>query len=258
MLNNKIILVAGLASNRSIAYGIASQLSKHGARLILTCQNERLLERTKELADGLNIADVIECDVSIPEHIEQLKKIISDKYDNKLDGLVHSIAYADAEQLQGSFVDVISKEGFRVAHEVSSYSFCAMVQALKEPLVNAQGAVITLTYLGSNRFIPNYNVMGLAKASLEASVRYLAAGLGPLGVRVNAISAGPIRTLAASGIKGIKEMLNHCAEQSMLKRNVDIDEIGKISTFLLSNYSSAITGEIIYADCGYSHTAMNV
>ncbi|NBV28142.1 enoyl-ACP reductase [bacterium] len=257
MLKNKLILVTGLASNRSIAYGIASQLSEHGARLILTFQNERLQERMLELIGNLNVVKILPCDVSQPAQVEYLKQIIEQEFDNRLDGLVHSIAYAPADQLQGSFIDQVTLEGFNTAHEVSSYSLCALAQALKQPLINTQGSIITLTYLGSERYIPHYNVMGLAKASLEAAVRYLAADLGQHQVRVNAISAGPIRTLAASGIKGLKEMLTHCAEQNLLKRNVDINEIGKVATFLLSSYASPITGEIIFADCGYSKSAMN-
>ena len=256
MLENKLILVTGLASNRSIAYGIASQLSAHGAKLILTFQNERLMERMHELTHNLNVVATLECDVTQPADIARLQDLINTQFEGKLDGLVHSIAYAPADQLQGKLLDQITLEGFTVAHEVSSFSFCALVQALKQPLIAAQGAVLTLTYLGSERYIPNYNVMGLAKASLEAAVRYLAADLGAEQVRVNAISAGPIRTLAASGIKGLKEMLTHSSEQNFLKRNVDIQEIGKVATFLLSPYSSAITGEILFADCGYSKSAM--
>jgi enoyl-[acyl-carrier protein] reductase I len=256
MLKDKLILVTGLASNRSIAYGIASQLSEHGAKLILAFQNERLQERMLEVTKHLNIVKTLCCDVLVPTHIASLKDLIKEEFNNTLDGLVHSIAYAPADQLQGSFTDHVTHEGFNIAHEVSSYSLCALVQALKEPLINAQGSVITLTYLGSERYVPNYNIMGLAKASLEAAVRYLAADLGPQQVRINAISAGPIKTLAASGIKGLKDMLTHSAQQNFLKRNVDIQEIGKVATFLLSSYASAITGETLYTDCGYSKSAM--
>jgi enoyl-[acyl-carrier protein] reductase I len=257
MLKDKLILVTGLASHRSIAYGIASQLSAHGAKLILTFQNERLKDRMTELGQDLTVAKMLECDVTQEDHINHLKDVIEKEFNNKLDGLVHSIAYAPGDQLQGSFVDHLTLDGFKIAHEVSSYSLCALVQALKTPLIHAQGSVLTLTYIGSERYVPNYNVMGLAKASLEAAVRYLAADLGPHQVRVNAISAGPIKTLAASGIKGIKDMLHHCEQQSLLKRNVDIQEIGKIATFLMSSYSSAMTAQTLYADCGYSKTAMS-
>ena len=174
--------------------------------------------------------------------------------DYGLDGLVHSIAYAPADQLQGDYLHHLTKEGFRIAHEISSYSLGALVQALHSSLRKNRGSIVTLTYLGANRYVPHYNVMGLAKASLEANVRYLAASLGRDQVRVNAISAGPIKTLAASGIKGFKDMLQKDVEHNLLKRNVEIEEIGEIASFLLSEEASCMTGQILYADCGYSIT----
>ena len=255
MLNNKVILVTGIASQRSIAYSIAKQLSDSGASLILTCQTSKLAERVREFTSDLNVLDIQICDASSESDINNLFQHVSSSH-QALHGLVHAIAYAPSDQLKGDFHEVINKEGFSVAHEVSSYSLCLMTKVFFPLLEKGQGSVVTLSYLGSERFVPNYNVMGLAKASLEAAVRYLAASVGQNKVRVNAISAGPIRTLAASGISGFKKMLDNCASQSMLKRNVEAIEVGNVALFLLSDLSSAMTGEVLYVDCGFSKTAM--
>ena len=255
MLAQKNIIVTGIASKRSIAYSVAETLSIAGAQLILTCQNEKLAQRVSEMTEELNIKEIIVCDATSESDIDKVAQYVENNL-SSLDGLVHAIAFAPSDQLKGDFHDVVTKEGFRVAHEVSSYSFCLMMNKLSKYLEASQGSAVTLSYLGSQRFVPNYNVMGLAKASLEASVRYLAASLGPKSIRVNAISAGPIRTLAASGISGFKQMLDNCANQSMLKRNVDAKEVASTALFLLSELSSAITGEVINVDCGFSQTAM--
>lgn len=255
LLKNKTILLTGIASTRSIAFSIAQELSKAGANIIVTCQNEKLLDRVKQISQTLNVVDFMVCDVSSPESLEEFSSQCQSKFET-LDGFVHAIAYAPADQLKGNFHEVISYEGFHIAHDVSSYSFCALAQILFPYLKKTQGSLVTLSYLGSERSIPNYNVMGLAKASLEASVRYLAASMGPDQVRVNAISAGPIRTLAASGIAGFKHMLDKCAQQNMLKRNVCPSEVAKTTLFLLSDLSSALTGQTIDVDCGFSKTAM--
>lgn len=255
LVKDKVFLVTGIASQRSIAYSIAKILSNQGAKLILACQNEKLADRVKDLTEDLSVLDCLLLDASDESAIKALpEKILA--LTPRLDGFVHAIAYAPSEQLHGHYHEVISQEGFRVAHEVSSLSFSLMMKELAGLLEESKGAAVTLTYLGADRFVPNYNVMGMAKASLESSVRYLAASLGEKQVRVNAISAGPIRTLAASGISGFKKMLENCAAQNMLKRNVTADEVGKTALFLLSDLSSAITGEIIQVDCGFSKTAM--
>lgn len=255
MLEDKIVVVTGIASQRSIAYAVADQLSRSGAKLILACQNEKLADRVKDFTSDLNVAQVLICDATVESDIVSMADKIEQDF-GQLHGLVHAIAYAPSDQLKGDFHDVINREGFNVAHEVSSYSFCLMMKILFPLLEKGQGSAVTLSYLGSERFVPNYNVMGLAKASLEASVRYMAASMGAKGVRVNGISAGPIRTLAASGIGGFKQMLDSCAKQNMLKRNVDAKEVGTTALFLLSDLSSAITGEILHVDCGYSKTSM--
>lgn len=255
ILKDKNIVVTGIASQRSIAFSVAEQLSEAGANLILTCQNQKLADRVTEMTSDLNVQKVIVCDVTSENELDNVVSYVSSNL-SSLDGLVHAVAYAPADQLKGNFHEVISKDGFNIAHEVSSYSFCLMVNKFHTLLEKSQGAAVTLSYLGSQRYVPNYNVMGLAKASLEASVRYLAASLGPHNVRINGISAGPIRTLAASGISGFKQMLDNCAHQSMLKRNVEPKEVAQTALFLLSDLSSAITGEIVNVDCGFSQTSM--
>jgi enoyl-[acyl-carrier protein] reductase I len=247
-------LITGIASERSLAYFIASELSKNPANiLILSYQSERFRSRLEEYAAHFNNCSIVQCDVSIEENLINLEEFIAQKCPNGLDGLVHAIAFAPQEQLQGQFTDCINKQGFLTAHEVSSYSLAALTQMLRPHLKKAKGAVLTLSYLGATRVVRHYNVMGLAKASLEACVRYLAADLGIDGVRVNAISAAPIRTLASSGIKGIKDMVQYCSDNNFLKRAVSPEEIACVAVFLLSSNASAITGEIIAADGGFSH-----
>ena len=253
LLSGKRILITGLLSNKSIAAGIASAMHREGAQLAFTYQNERFKERVEKLAAEYDSKIVIPCDVSDDEEITKAIKALETHWDH-FNGLVHSIAYAPADQLEGSYDEVVTREGFRMAHDVSSYSLAALSKAAL-PLMLAskeQGAILTLTYLGAEKAVPSYNVMGLAKASLEANVRYLAASLGPKGIRVNAISAGPIKTLAASGIKDFKKMLSHHEELAPLRKNVTIGEVGNVAAFLCSDLASGITGEITHVDAGYN------
>jgi len=250
-LQGKCYVVTGIASERSIAYAIAQSLKRRGAQLILTYQSERFAQRLKDYGAELGAIGLIECDFSDPLALETLQTGVKACTD-VIHGAVHAIAYAEPQQLQGEFIDVITQEGFHQAHEISSFSLCVLTQALRPFFKEGESAIIALTYLGSERFIPHYNVMALAKASLEANIRYLAANLGPQGIRVNGLSSGPIRTLAASGIKGLKEMIPETAKRSLLKRPVQAEEIGEAAAFLLSPMSSAITGQIIYADAGYN------
>jgi enoyl-[acyl-carrier protein] reductase I len=250
-LAGKRFVVTGLLSNRSIAYGIARALRREGAELAFTYQGESVKGRVVPLASELGSDLVFPCDVAKDEEITALFAECARHWDG-LDGLVHSIAFAPREALSGAFLDGISRDAFRVAHEVSAYSFPALAKAAMPMMAGRNGALMTLSYLGAVRSIPNYNVMGLAKASLEASVRYLAASLGPRAVRVNAISAGPIKTLAAAGIGGFGKILSHVAEHAPLRRNVTIDDVGNAAAFLLSDLAAGITGEVLYVDAGYS------
>lgn len=254
-MHNKRVLIVGVASKLSIAYGIAAAMHREGAQLAFTYQNDKLKKRVEEFAASFGSSLVFGCDVANDNEIEQLFVQLGTHWDS-LDTLVHSVAYAPADQLEGDFVDVTTREGFRMAHDISSYSLTALSKAAKPLLVNAQGNILTLTYQGSERVLPNYNVMGLAKASLEANVRYLASSLGPLGVRVNGISAGPIRTLAASGIKNFRKMLAYNESATPLRRNVTIEEVGNAAAFLCSSLASGISGEILYVDGGFNTTAM--
>lgn len=254
-LANKRILIIGLISNKSIAAGIANALHREGAELAFTYQSEKFKERIQALAAQWDSDIIIPCDVGSDEQIEEAFARLKQRWEY-LDGLVHSVAYAPADQLEGPYHDVLTREGFHIAHDISSYSFGALAKAALPMMKGRQGSLLTLSYLGAARAVPHYNVMGLAKASLEANVRYLAASLGPLGVRVNAISAGPIKTLAASGIKGFKKMLNYNKEVSPLRKNIDIDEVGNAAAFLVSELASGITGEILHVDAGYHITAM--
>jgi len=250
-LAGKRFLVTGLLSNRSIAYGIARALAREGAALAFTYQGEGVKDRVVPLAADLGSDLVFRCDVAKDEEIYALFAECARHWDG-LDGLVHSIAFAPREALTGDFLEGLSRDSYRVAHEVSAYSFPALAKAALPMLAGRNGALLTLSYLGATRSVPNYNVMGLAKASLEASVRYLAASLGPKGIRVNAISAGPIRTLAAAGIGGFGKILSHVAEHAPLRRNVTIDDVGNAAAFLLSDLASGITGEVLYVDGGYN------
>ena len=254
LLENKKIIIFGLANKYSIAAGIARSMSKQGAKLAFAYQNERLLKNLRPIADECNSDILIECDVSSDESIENAFNNLTKEW-NTFDGLVHSIGYAPADQLEGNFVDVTNREGFKIAHDISSYSFTALAKAAK-PFLNESSALLTLTYLGAMQTMPNYNVMGLAKASLEANTRFLAASLGDKNIRVNAISAGPIKTLAASGVKNFKKMLTQHSKRAPLGRTVTAEEVGNAAAFLCSDYASGITGEITYVDAGFNISAM--
>ena len=254
LLENKKFLIAGIANKYSIAAGIAYAMHKEGAELAFSYQNERLLKNIKPIAEACGSKILIECDVSDDDSIKssfnELKKCWS-----TFDGFVHSIGYAPSDQLEGDFVDVTTREGFKVAHDISSYSFTAMAKESKS-MLNENSALLTLSYLGSIQTMPNYNVMGLAKASLEANTRFLAASLGKNNIRVNAISAGPIKTLAASGVKNFKKMLSQHSKRAPLGRTVTAEEVGNAAAFLCSDYASGITGEITYVDAGFNIAAM--
>ncbi len=248
-LAGKTAVVFGLANKRSIAWGIAQKLHEGGAKLAICYQNERMKSEAQGLIDELPGAEGFQCDVSSDAEIDALFVVLKEKY-GKLDVVVHAVAYAPAEDLRGDFVNT-SREGFRVAHDVSVYSLIAVTRAAA-PLMTEGGSVMTLTYFGAEKVVPNYNVMGVAKAALEATVRYLASSLGPRSIRVNAISAGPIRTLAARGVGALGDMLKAHAEKAPLRRNVEQIEVGGLAAFLASDLSAAITGETIYVDCGYN------
>lgn len=248
-LDGKTAVVFGVANKRSIAWAIAQRLSAAGAKLAVTYQNERLAQECKDLIAELPGAEAFQCDVSLDSEIDRLFAALKERY-GKLDVLVHSIAFAPADELKGEFVQT-SREGFRIAHDVSVYSLIALSRAAA-PLMSDGGSIVTLTYYGAEKVVPHYNVMGVAKAALECSVRYLAHNLGPQRVRVNAISAGPIKTLAARGISGLSDMLKSHADRAPLKRNVDVNEVADTAVFLASAGAAGITGEVIYVDCGYN------
>lgn len=250
-LQGKKILITGVLSNRSIAYGIAKAAHREGAELAFTYVGERFKDRITEFAAEFGSNLVFDCDVSSDEQIANLFTDLAKSWD-RLDGFVHAIGFAPREAIAGEFLDGLSRENFRVAHDISAYSFPAMVKAAL-PLLKPGSSVLTLSYLGAVRAIPYYNTMGLAKASLEASVRYLAENLGQHGIRSNGISAGPIKTLAASGIKDFSKLLGFAAGHAPLRRNVTIEEVGNAAAFLLSDLSSGITGDIMYVDGGFSH-----
>ncbi len=254
-LQGKRILVTGMLSNRSIAYGIAKACRREGAELAFTYQGEGVRERVAELAREFGAERVYPCDVADDAQIEALFAELGKSWDG-LDGLVHAIAFAPREALKGAFHESVSREAFRVAHDVSSYSLAALAKAAMPMMQGRRAAIVTLSYLGAERSIANYNVMGLAKASLEAGVRYLAASMGPLGVRVNAISAGPIKTLAASGIGDFRYILKWNQLNSPLQRNVTIEEVGGAGVYLLSDLSAGVTGEVHHVDCGYHVVGM--
>lgn len=251
ILHGKRALIVGVASNKSIAWGIAKAMHREGAELAFTYQGERLRSRVEDFAAELGSEITVPCDVQNDQEIQNVFNHIDDYWDH-LDILVHSVAYAPREELQGEYLDSTTREGFRIAHEISSYSFAALANAARPLMRGRQAAMLTLSYVGAVRAMPSYNVMGLAKASLEANVRYMAVNLGPEGVRVNAISAGPIRTLAASGVKDLRKFLNYVEQTAPLRRNVTIDEVGNAAAFLCSDLASAITGEITYVDCGFN------
>jgi enoyl-[acyl-carrier protein] reductase I len=248
-LQGRTAVVFGVANKRSIAWAIAQQMQQAGAQLAITYQNERLRQEAADLIAELPNAQAFQCDVSRDEEIAQLFEQLKERY-GRLDVLVHSIAYAPAEDLKGDFADT-SRDGFRIALDTSAYSLVALARAAR-PLMTEGGSIMTMTYYGSARVIPRYNVMGVAKAALEASVRYLAYDLGKNNIRVNAISAGPIKTLASRGISGFGDMLKEQAERAPLKRNVDVNEVATTAVFLASDAGSGITGETLYVDGGYN------
>jgi enoyl-[acyl-carrier protein] reductase I len=250
-LAGKRVLITGLLSNRSIAYGVAKAARREGAELAFTYQNDRFKERVTEMAGEFESTLAFPCDVASDAEIAALFSELGRKWAS-LDGLVHAIAFAPREAIAGDFLEGLSREAFRIAHDVSSYSFAALARAALPLMQGRPGALVTLTYLGAGRVVPNYNTMGLAKASLEACVRYLAANLGPKGIRVNAVSAGPIKTVAASGISGFGRILKYVAETAPLQRNVTTEEVGNVAAFLLSDLAAAVTGEIVYADAGFN------
>ncbi len=255
-LADKRILITGLLSKHSIAYGIAKACHREGAQLAFTYQNERFQERVGKFAQEFGSTRVYQCDVAEDSQIDALFAELGKEWEG-LDGLVHSIAFAPKEAIEGDFLDGISREAFRIAHDVSSYSYPALVKAARPLLLKGSNpAVLALSYLGAERTLPNYNTMGLAKASLEAATRYLAFCLGPQGIRANAISAGPIKTLAASGIGNFSKLLAYNAHNAPLRRNITIEEVGNAAAFMLSDLASGITAEIMYVDGGLNTTAL--
>jgi enoyl-[acyl-carrier protein] reductase I len=253
-LQDRKILVTGMLSNRSIAYGIARACHREGAQLAFTYQGDRVQERVAELASEFGSTLVFPCDVSSDAEIDALFAALGKAWDG-LDALVHSVAFAPREALAGDFLDSINREAFRISHDISAYSFAALAKGGRPMMRGRDAALLTLSYLGAARSLPNYNVMGLAKASLEAAVRYMAQSLGPEGIRVNAISAGPIKTLAAAGIGNFGKILAHNEKHAPLRRNVTIDEVGNAAAFLLGPLASGITGEILYVDAGFNTTS---
>ena len=254
-LAGKRILITGLLSNRSIAYGIARAMHREGAELAFTYQNDRFQDRVARMAGEFGSTLIFPCDVSDDAQISGLFAELGRSWDG-LDGIVHSIAFAPGDALDGDFLDGLSREAFRISHEISAYSFPALVKAGLPLMMGRNAAVLTLSYLGAVRTMPNYNIMGMAKASLEASVRYLAASLGPKGIRANAVSAGPIKTLAASGIGSFGKLLAYNEHNAPLRRNVTIDEVGNVAAFLCSDLASGVTGEMTYVDAGFNTTAL--
>lgn len=250
-LQNKRIVVTGVLSNRSIAYGIAKACHEQGAELAFTYVGDRFKERIEGFAAEFGSKIVVPCDVSSDESIEQAFATIGEAWSDGFDGLVHSIGFAPREAIAGDFLDGISREAFGIAHDISAYSFPALCKVVAPMLQERKGSVLTLTYLGAEKAIPNYNTMGLAKASLEASVPYLAVSLGKMGIRANAISAGPIKTLAASGIKDFSKMLDYVANNAPIQRNVTTEDVGNAAAFLLSPLASGISGEIVHVDGGF-------
>ncbi|MEZ5498948.1 MAG: enoyl-ACP reductase [Steroidobacteraceae bacterium] len=255
-MQGKRALIIGVASDRSIAWGIAQAMHREGAELAFTYANDKLKDRVEPLAHSLGSSLVLPLDVTDDSQIEAVFARLRKDW-GRLDVLVHAVAYAPREALTGDFVECTTREAFRIAHDVSSYSLTALARAAEPLLAGHDSAVVTLSYLGAVRSIPNYNVMGLAKASLEANVRFLALDLGPKGVRVNGISAGPVKTLAAAGIPGFRKMMGRVAEVAPLKRNVTLDDVGNAAAFLCSDLARGITGEILYVDSGFSTVGMS-
>ncbi len=256
-LQGKRILITGLLSNRSIAYGIAQACHAQGAQLAFTFQNERFEERVREMASEFGSSLCFALDVAEDAQIEQCFSSLAKSWP-QIDGLVHAIAFAPREAIAGDFLEGLSREGYRIAHEISAYSFAALAKAALPMMQDKGGALVTLSYLGAEKFVAHYNTMGLAKASLEASVRYLASSLGPKNIRVNGISAGPIKTLAAAGIKSFGKILDFVEQSSPLRRNVTIQDVGNTAAFMLSDLSAGITGEITYVDAGFNTVAVGI
>ena len=254
LLAGKKILITGVLSNRSIAYGVAKACAREGATLAFTYVNDDLKDRVTKIVAEFGACPVLRCDVVSDEQIAALFETLNSEW-GALDGMLHAIAFAPRESLTGDFLEGMTRQAFATAHDISSYSFAALAKAARPLLQNRNASLLTLTYLGAVRTLANYNVMGLAKASLEANVRYLASSLGPEGTRVNAISAGPIKTLAAAGIGGFSKILHFVEKNAPLRRNVTSDDVGNVAAFYFSDLSSAITGEITYVDCGFSTVA---
>ncbi len=254
LLADKKILITGVLSNRSIAYGVAKACAREGATLAFTYVNDDLKDRVTKIVAEFGACPVLRCDVASDEQIAALFEALNSEW-GMLDGMLHAIAFAPRESLAGDFLEGMTRQAFATAHDISSYSFAALAKAARPLLQNRNASLLTLTYLGAVRALANYNVMGLAKASLEANVRYLASSLGPEGTRVNAISAGPIKTLAAAGIGGFSKILHFVEKNAPLRRNVTSEEVGNVAAFYFSDLSSAITGEITYVDCGFSTVA---
>ena len=255
-LAGKRALIVGVATDRSIAWGIAQAMHREGAELAFTYLNDRLKERVLPLADSLGSKLTMPMDVTRDEEIDAGFTLLQREW-GQIDSVIHAVAFAPREAITGSFVQNTSREAFRMAHDISSFSFTALAQRAQPLLEGRAGSMLTLTYLGAERSIPNYNVMGLAKASLEANVRFLAADMGPKGVRVNGISAGPIKTLSAAGIAGFRKMLGQVAEVAPLRRNVTLEDVGNAAAFLCSDLAAGITGEILYVDAGFSTVGMS-
>lgn len=253
-LTGKRALIVGLASNRSIAHGIATAMHREGAELAFTYQGDKLKDRVTKMAGEFGSNIVMPCDVSSDEQINDVFKTLEKEW-GSLDIIIHSVAFAPQDQLEGEYSDCLTREGFNMAHEISAYSLGALAKAGKHLMEGRQGAILTMSYLGAEKAVPNYNVMGLAKASLEANVRYLANSLGPKGIRVNAISAGPIRTLAASGIGGFRAILNYNEKVAPLRRNITTEEVGNAAAFMCSDLASGITAEILHVDSGFHAVA---
>lgn len=254
-LANKKILITGLISNRSIAYGIAQAMKREGAELAFSYQGEKIKDRVTDLAKEFGSDLVLPCDVASDEEIANMFSELGKHWDG-LDGIIHSIAFVPKQALVGDYIDAVTREYFQIAHDISSYSFVALAKAGLPMMQGRNAALLTLSYLGAERYVPHYNVMGLAKASLEANVRYMATSLGPKGIRVNAISAGPIKTLAASGIADFGKLLSYNEKHSPLRRNVTIEEVGNVAAFMCSDLASGMTGEITYVDGGFNITAL--
>jgi len=255
-LAGKRALIVGVATERSIAFGIAQAMHREGAQLAFSYLNDKMRTRVEPLAHSLGSQLTMPLDVTADEQCDAAFELLRREW-GELDIVVHAVAFAPREALTGNFLQATTREGFRIAHDVSSYSFTALAQGAHPLMAGRHGALLTLTYLGAMRSIPGYNVMGLAKASLEANVRFLAADLGPAGIRVNGISAGPIKTLAAAGIPGFRKMLGRVAEVAPLRRNVTLEDVGNAAAFLCSDLAAGITGEILYVDSGFSTVGMS-